>query len=384
LKLVHLSDTHLGFSAYRALDEERGINQREADINLAFAQAIEKSLSLKPDVLLHTGDLFDTVRPNNRTISFCLEQLLRLTRANIPVVIIAGNHSSPRMKDTGSIFRLFELFENIYPIYQGKYENVSFEDLTIHAVPQCPLQEDFHQNVQKMNASVKNFNAPLNVLALHAGVAMPAGRQAEIEKFSMDEFNEQIVPLEALKEEFDYIGLGHYHQFEKVTENAYYSGSTERLSFNEAGQEKGIVEVDLSSKDQKKLKVSFHALDIREMVDLPDIDAGGLSAEMVMKKIEEALASTDYAKKIVRLTLNNLSSPAYNSLDFHLLRNLAASALHFEFRYNRLTDETLDTRSGTIGGLVNEFADFMAERDLGKERDEVLKLGINYLESADS
>lgn len=47
MRIVHLSDSHLGYVAYHALCPNLGINQREADIYSAFKQAIDKILELK-------------------------------------------------------------------------------------------------------------------------------------------------------------------------------------------------------------------------------------------------------------------------------------------------------------------------------------------------
>ncbi|HDM25348.1 MAG TPA: exonuclease SbcCD subunit D, partial [Thermoplasmatales archaeon] len=65
LKIVHLADTHLGFSAYRKITKD-GLNQREVDVYNAFGRAVDKILEIKPDLIIHAGDLFDSVRPNNR------------------------------------------------------------------------------------------------------------------------------------------------------------------------------------------------------------------------------------------------------------------------------------------------------------------------------
>jgi DNA repair exonuclease SbcCD nuclease subunit len=45
-----------------------------------------------PDVLVHAGDLFDTVRPRTRAYTTVPGAPGRLHAAGIPLVIIAGNH----------------------------------------------------------------------------------------------------------------------------------------------------------------------------------------------------------------------------------------------------------------------------------------------------
>jgi exonuclease SbcD len=91
-RIFHIADTHIGYSAYRKMDEATGLNQREVDTCNAFKQFVDYTLNDRPDAVLHAGDLFDSVRPTNRAISFVLSQILRLSDARIPFVVISGNH----------------------------------------------------------------------------------------------------------------------------------------------------------------------------------------------------------------------------------------------------------------------------------------------------
>ena len=79
MKILHVSDTHLGYSAYSKITE-RGINQREMDTYDAFKQFVDYSFKSKPDLIIHSGDLFDSVRPNNRAITFAIKQILKLSK----------------------------------------------------------------------------------------------------------------------------------------------------------------------------------------------------------------------------------------------------------------------------------------------------------------
>lgn len=382
MRIAHLSDTHIGFAAYQAVDKESGINQREADNNNAFRQAVDKIRQLKPDVVLHTGDLFDSVRPNNRNIAFAIEQLLCLTHLKIPVVIICGNHSMPRLRETGNIFQLLELFPNLYPIYKNQYESLQFGDLTIQAIPQCLSKEDFENNLNLVG-SVNETK--YNALMLHAAVT-------GVKEFSMNEFNEQLISSSTFDSlsQLTYIALGHYHKYTQVAENAYYAGSLERLSFNEINQEKGFIEIDLAKKE-----IIFHQLDIRPMIDLPVIDAKQMDAMRLMETIEvllnRALREAECSatsQPIIRLTIDNLSTPTYNALDFNRLCKLTAPALHFELKFN-LADKMsrVESLQGTLGGLQTEFRNYISKLKAQDSRQKVedsriLQLGLEYLERA--
>src|SRR4030066_2525644 len=151
MKFIHISDSHLGAATLGRKLSLAGINQREEDICQVFAFAIDRILELKPDFVLHSGDLFHSVRPSNRIIDFALRQFLKLSQAQIPTVIISGNHDSPKQRALGSIYSIFEVFPHIYPVYKGKYENKELtlsqpkiaEKVLIHCIHHGLAEEPF-------------------------------------------------------------------------------------------------------------------------------------------------------------------------------------------------------------------------------------------------
>lgn len=365
MKLIHISDTHLGFSAYSKLDPEEGINQREADMYRAFEQAIDKAIELKPDIVVHSGDLFDTVRPQNRAIDFALRQLIRLSEAGIETVLISGNHSTPRLRETGNIFRIFEHLKSIHPAHEPGSKRFDIGDLVVQAVPHSssPSLTDI---VSKLTPSK---DSKYNVLVVHAGIL-------DSDTYRMDEFNEQTIPLDALGGGWDYVALGHFHRFARVGKNAHYAGSTERLGFGEAAQKKGIVEVDLDSHS-----VKFHELRIREMVDLKSLDAANLASSEILRGAKEIISSSSIDDKVVRLAILNVASDAYKSLDVQAIRRLGSSALHFELKIDRLDAEgRQETGETQIGLLADEFRKYVARLEMADEKKKTLiDLGLPYL-----
>jgi exonuclease SbcD len=109
VKLAHIADPHLGLRQYHR-QTPGGINQREADVAHAFRAAIDGVIAARPDAVVVAGDLFHSVRPTNAAIIFAFRHFQRLREAlpDAPIVLIAGNHDTPRSVETGSILRLFE------------------------------------------------------------------------------------------------------------------------------------------------------------------------------------------------------------------------------------------------------------------------------------
>ena len=367
MRIVHISDSHLGFSAYSKVEPREGVNQREQDVYDAFQQAIDKAIALKPDLLVHAGDLFDNVRPQNRAIDFALRQLLRLSEAGIETVLISGNHSTPRMRETGNIFRIFEHLEHVHPVHEPGCRELVFGDLTVHAVPHSanPTLLDV---VAKARPSKETKR---NMLVLHAGILGS-------DTYKMDEFNEQTIPIDALSDGWDYVALGHYHEYRRVRGSAYYSGSTERFGFGEIGQNKGLVEVDLDSG-----KVTFHQLTIRRMIDLPQIDASGLASSEILREARASISSQGIDDTIARLVITNVSAEAYRSLDSSAIRRLGSSALHFELKVDSTAEEknSVSTSDMQIGLLADEFRKYVASQEIpDSKKNRLMEMGIPYLE----
>ncbi len=364
MRIVHFADTHIGYSAYRKLDEN-GFNQRETDVYKAFKECIDDILEIKPDVVLHCGDLFDSVRPTNRALSFALDQIIRVSDSGIPFVVIAGNHCTPRLRETGSVFRIFEHLDNVFPIYRGEYERVEFGDLMVHAIPHSE-GEAFRAQLEKLRASDEHKH---NVAMMHAGII-------GFSVFKMNEFNEQLISTSYLKNEFDYIALGHFHENCQVAPNADYSGSTERFSFSEARDKKGFLVVDLEN-DRRE----FRRLHAREMLDLGPIDASELDPSSLRSEIERVLEKNDLRGKIVRLKVKNASPALYHTIDFHRIRSLTAEAVHFEPKFEIAQERVSVQGSGLImPSLEQEFISFLQQYPVERlNKDSIRSKGMEYI-----
>jgi DNA repair exonuclease SbcCD nuclease subunit len=366
MRVIHLSDTHLGYSAYRAIDVPTGLNQRELDMYNAFNFVIDYIVKEKPDLVIHAGDLFDNVRPNNRAIFEVMKQLMRLSKENIPIIIIMGNHSNPRQRSTSPIFKIFSYLPNVHMVYTEGYSKIVIKDTAIHVIPHSfspNVMKDAYKNIH-LDKTVK-----FNILTSHVGVT---GTKV----FKMGEFNEQIIPFGYLKDDFDYIALGHYHKFIKLKENAYYSGSIERLSFEEADSKKYFLDINLDNKDIKKIEIPT-----RPMIDFPEIDCKILGATDIMKKILTLFDETSVENKIIRLKLKNIKREIYRLMDFKSIKEKTMKATHFEINHEILNvkNKGIARTNNSIGSLDNEFVDYIFNEKIPEiNMDDIKKLGLKY------
>lgn len=367
MRLIHLSDTHLGRAEYSAYDPDLQINQREADIYRAFGEVVDYIVAAKPDMVIHAGDLFDSIRPPNRAMSEAFRQLHRLSAARIPTVIVAGNHSTPRDRSAGTIFDLFRYIPHIRPVYGGKYEKIEIGDAAVHAIPHTYSDADLADSIKRL---APDGSRKYNVMVTHAAIR-------GTDEASWGEFKEQVIPPDALDPAFDYIALGHYHKHLRVADNAYYSGSPERMSIREARDTKGFLDVRLGRLPPEH--VPTHA---RKTIDLDPIDCAGAGADDIVRALEAALPP-DLSGAVLRVTLDGIEDHVHAALDRRRMRDLVSMCAHCEFNYKwKPRDPRGASKSTAIGSLGDEFRAFVGRSAPGTSAKSLLKKGEEYLSKA--
>ena len=370
MKILHIADTHLGFSAYRKATKD-GVNQREIDIYNSFEQVVDYAIHEQVDLILHAGDLFDTVRPTNRAITVALQQILRLSTHKIPIVIIAGNHEQPKLQETGHIFSVFDHLDHVYPVYHENYElhrfTIKDEIVCIHALPQVNIGDKFQTQLEEISPEK---DADYNILLVH-------GTVQGIKEFSMNEFNELLIPRRFLSSIFDYAALGHYHKYTRITDTAYYAGSTDALTFADAGEQKGFIEL---TAENHSIRTEFKALSIRPVVDAQTIFCEDLSVEEIMQRILTTILKINPVGKIFRISLKNISLHQYRNLDFRSIRQHAEGSIHYELKVLFSDGETsAGGHQEKIDSLTKEYKRFLDDKEI-KEKKMLLEKGLTYLE----
>ena len=380
MRLVHLADIHLGFRQYLR-QTPTGINQREADVGVSLRNVINKVIELKPDVVLLAGDIFHAVRPSNPAILYAYRQFahLRLMLPNAHLVMIAGNHDTPRTTETGCILRLFAELGFTVVDHEAKRITIPELDLSILAVPDL-AQPPFDPDPA----------AKYNILLLHAeimGVLPRIGRE-------MDRRPMGITLKELGPERWDYVALGHYHVYKEIAPNAYYSGAldyTSTNSWSELAEDrkhggKGIIERDLETGAQ-----TFHPVPPRrQWVDLPAISGEGLSPASLDEAIRSAVEKTDggIEDKVVRLVVRDVPRHILRELDHKAIRDYKRKALAFYLDTRRPEMVRREDGQGAPGrraSLADTVRDKLRSRPLTEniDREALVELGLHYLREAD-
>jgi DNA repair protein SbcD/Mre11 len=382
MRLVHLSDLHLGFRQYQRLTPG-GINQREADVAATFRRAVDQVIALQPDLVVFGGDIFHTVRPSNPAILHAFAQLARLTQAlpQAVVVMVAGNHDLPRAAETGCILRLFQPLGIHVADMEARRFAFPERDLSVLAVPDLPTRPDLSPDPA----------ARYNVLLLHGEVEgmLPASIASQ-ERAALE-----ISKSELGAQRWSYVALGHYHVHREIAPNAYYSGSVDYTSANPWGElyeerttgvpGKGIVEHDLDTGAHR-----FHEIQgSRTLIDLPNISAAGLT----VKELDAAIAAAidrcpgGIDDKVVRLVVRDAPRHVVRELDHKALRDAKRRALHFHLDTRR--PEVARAFGQAAPGKRPSLADVVRQKlstrviDADVDRGALVSLGLRYLDESE-
>ena len=259
MRIVHTSDWHAG----RVWKSIHRLEELEAVLS-NLAEFIERE---KVDLLLVSGDVFDTGTPSPKAERVVFEFLKRVGTAGTHSVVIAGNHDSPtRIEAWGLLAELVSVHAvgHPKPPRDGGIIDVtvrSGERAIVAAIPFAP-----QRSLVSALELAKDDTAPMQTYA------EKLCRIAEIlsQSFAGDAVNllcahthldgatwsgsERKVHLgddwaatpQALPATAHYIALGHIHKPQKISapSPAYYAGSPLQMDFGEAGEEKSFLLID--------------------------------------------------------------------------------------------------------------------------------------------
>lgn len=385
MKIAHLADAHLGFRQFQRLDAD-GVNQREADVAAAFRRAVDAVLARRPEAVIIAGDLFHSVRPTNRSIIEAFTQLARLRRAlpDAPVVVIGGNHDTPRSAEAGSILKLMATLG--VDVVDDATRRLDYPalGLSVLAVPHAALIGGAPRTWQP-DAGTRH-----NVLVLHPEIA-----EVFTDSDHADYGGARLRAEELRADDWNYVALGHYHVVTRVAPRAWYSGSLEYTSPNIWGERREERDHDLTKgfllADLDAGSVERVALPPRRVVhDLRWLDAEGMTAPELDAAIAQRIGAVEsgLTGTVTRLVVQNVPRPLAHQLDHAALRAVRAEALHFQLDLRRPEHPQRLIGVGAPGlrrTMPDVVAEYLGRRplDADLDRGRLVSLGRYYLDAVE-
>jgi exonuclease SbcD len=353
MRFVHIADTHLGLAAFNKLDPESGINLREKLIYDNFSASIEEIIALKPDALVHAGDLFDRVKPKTRAYTTVLGVMDRLKEEGIPFVVISGNHSMPKTRYTTSPFAVLEFHSGqFHAAYRYRYKRVELGDVMFHLIPNMLNVADYRTAYDEIRWS-----------ATHQNVLVTHGLASTLHDRRLMTVAEHELDTTLLSADFDYIALGHFHDQRQIADNAWYSGSLEFCTYGEIHDTKGGLMVDTGSHEVRHIDLAH-----TPMVDLGAISCEDLSASRITATILDAIRRVPPSPQpaMCCLKLTEISREMARGLDRTAITDAKKGLLDLKLAIVHREEDTPIFGGKDIGTLdyLSEFETFVTAQHL--------------------
>ena len=273
MKFFHLSDLHIGLKLFnRDLREDQ---------EYILRQITDLAVREQPEAVVIAGDIYDKAVPSAEAVEV-FDRFIAGLNAALPgtaVMMIAGNHDSgPRI----NCFRSVLSRQNVYMIGQPprvegeQIEKVVLEDefgpvnfyllpfvrpsmvKQLTGVDENGNNLSYDETLRRLIGREEIDPSQRNVIVSHQ-FYLPSGTDAEdVER--MDSEIRTVGNIDRVSsdilEQFDYAALGHIHKPMKAgSEFIRYCGTPLACSVSEAGQQKGIIMVELGDKGGRKTTV---------------------------------------------------------------------------------------------------------------------------------
>lgn len=253
MKLIHLSDLHLGkrVNGYSMLEDQDYILKELLSIIIAQS----------PDAVLIAGDIYDKPVPPAEAVRLFDDFLVQLSRLNVQVFVISGNHDSPERIAFGS--RLMDASGiHLSPVCQGTIEPISMTDpygtVDFYMLPFIKpvhvrrFYEEESESIESYTDAMQTVIDHLPINAKHRNVLLThqfvtGSLRAESEELSIGGSDNIDASVFA---PFDYVALGHLHTPQNCgnTGRIRYCGTPLKYSFSEARDIKSVTVAELFEK----------------------------------------------------------------------------------------------------------------------------------------
>ena len=363
IKILHCADLHFD-TPFRELNKEVSDNSREELLEV-FKKIIDLSIEKNVQVLLISGDVFDNLSVNKRTLFFITDQLRRIK--NIYVFIAPGNHDPYNEK---SFYNIIQWPENVY-IFNGKMINREIKELNL-VIWGAGFSTKYEREPLIKIENIDNSN--INLMILHGDVTNN-GSKSDYNPIYLDDI---------VKSKVDYIALGHTHKFSGILKEGKtyyaYSGCPQGRGFDEEG-EKGVILGDVY---KGGVDLRFIPINKREYI-VKEVDISACNNYEDVKNAVINIFDNNYRK-------NNLFKIILTGeLQNHFNLNIKTLEIKLkeDFYFIKMIDKT------TVGidleelskdySVKGQFVKLMLERlkDAESEEKEIinraLKLGIQCL-----
>lgn len=318
IRILHLSDIHMGSGfCHGRINPDTGLNTRLEDFVATLERCIDRAIAEPVDLVLFGGDAFPDATPPPIVQEAFARQFRRLVDAEIPTVLLVGNHDQHSQGAGGASLCIYRtlgvpgfivgdrLETHLIETRNGPLQVITLPWLTRSTLLTRPeteglsLAEVNYLLVDRLRVALEG---EIRRLDSQLPTVLLAHLMTDTARYGAERFlavgKGFTVPLNVLARDcFDYVALGHVHTHQILCQQplVLYPGSIERVDFSEEKEQKGYVLVDL---ERGQAQAEFCPLPVRPF---KTIKVNGAIAENPQQKILEKIAKTKITDAVIRL-----------------------------------------------------------------------------------
>lgn len=374
MRFIHLSDLHIGkrVNEYSMIEDQEYILKQI--INIIGEQ--------KPDGVIIAGDVYDKSVPSAEAVTLFDDFLVKLSKRNLYVFVISGNHDSPeRIAFGGKLMEASKIYMS--PVYDGGLSPITLEDeygkINVWMLPFIkPVHvRKFNEDAEicsytdAMRVAIDNLNIDVNkrnLMITHQFVT--GAERTESEEISVGGTDNVDVSVFNV---FDYTALGHIHRPQNCkSEKVRYSGTPLKYSFSESKDNKSVTIVELKEKGN----LSVDTIPLKPMRDMVEIK-GKYDEIMLRDFYKNTSLQEDYVhitltdeddipdaigklrtvyRNLMKLDYDNLRTRNMNSIDGAENVEKKSPYEHFSDFYEKQNNQPMnDNQSNFVKRLIEEI-----------------------------
>ena len=285
MRLLHTSDWHLGHTLKDVT--------RDYEHGAFLAWLLDTCAREQPDVLVITGDVFDSATPPASAERMWFEFLAaaRRQRPAMDIIAIAGNHDSPaRLGAASAVLRELNVhvigglprhardvhaeldFDRILiPVAGGRGLVAAVPFLRPIDVPievEDPLANVYGQVIAEARVRRRADQALVVLGHLYVTGAEPS----YLSERRIAIGGQESASLRLFPDDIDYVALGHMHRAQRVgRETIRYAGAPIALSLEESGYRHQSIAVDFAGGRVREMR----SLDVPQVIDIVRVPKRG-------------------------------------------------------------------------------------------------------------
>lgn len=396
VKILHLSDIHMGSGfCHGRVNSETGLNSRLEDFVATLGQCIDRAIAEPVDLVLFGGDAFPDATPPPFVQEAFARQFRRLVDAQIPTVLLVGNHDQHSQGVGGASLCIYRtlgvpgfivgdrLETHRVETASGMVQIVTLPWLTRSTLLTRPETEGLsladvnYLLIDRLRAAlegeIRRLDPTLPTILL-------AHLMTDTARYGAERFlavgKGFTVPLNVLTRDcFDYIALGHVHTYQVLSEQplTIYPGSIERVDFSEEGEDKGYILADI---ERGRAQAEFCVLPARRF---QTVTADLSKAEQPQEKLLAAIAKAEITDAVVRLNYK-IRPEQTDEIDMAQIHEALAPA-HTYTIHPELVNQQVRSRLPELG--IGQSIDPIAALETYlTNRDDLADISASMLEAA--